>query len=839
MQRPRPFPWLQRFPRRKAAGLLLLLLLAPPLLWLRETLRDLPDPLQGLSTPPTRPSLRITDRHGRLLYEALPGQARFTPLPAAEMPPCLKQATVAVEDASFYTNPGWDLRGMLRALWIDLRAGAPLAGGSTITQQVVRNLLLSPQERHTRTLRRKLREIALAWRLTHQLSKDQILALYLNTTYYGGMAYGAEAAAQTYFGKSARHLTLPECALLAGLPQAPARYDPFAHPEAARQRQREVLNLMVRHGFLSPQARDRALAAPLRLNPAPYPLRAPHFVWLVLQQVQAWQAQGRLPRHIPLEVRTTLDLHLQSLAEETVRWHLQRLRQGGDRRVNNAAVVILRATTGEVLALVGSADYHDPSIHGAVNMAVMPRPTGSAFKPFIYALALQPDQPQPWTEATVLWDVRTVFHTHQGRPYIPQNYDHRYHGPVTLRQALASSLNIPAVITLQKVGLAPTLATARRLGITSLEEAERYDLSLALGGGEVSLLELSAAYTSFAAGGEYHPPLTVLEVRPAASAPAEREPALYQATPPPPTPVWDPRVAWLISDILSDDAARAVGFPRHTSLEVGFPAAVKTGTSSGFHDNWALGYTPEYVVGVWVGNADFQAMEGVDGLTGAAPIWHSLIRALQGHRPASAFARPPGLIHREVCTLSGALPTPACPQTHWAWFLAGTEPTQPDAVYRILEVDSATGLLAGPATPPARRMKITALDLPPQAWAWARRHGWPLVQDFAPPAASAAQGTARVVLRSPPDGSTYRLSADLSPEAQAILIEAETDLPHARLRLWADQRLLAECPAPTCRAWWFLEPGAHRFWAEGVGADGARYTTAPAHIWVETGAEAP
>ncbi len=804
-----------------------------PAFWLYETLQDLPDPTQALSASPLPPSLRITDRHGRLLYEALPGQARFAPLPAAEIPACLKQATIAVEDASFYTNPGWDLRGLLRALWIDLRAGEAVAGGSTITQQVVRNLILSPEERHARTLRRKVRELVLAWQLTRHLSKDQILALYLNTTYYGALAYGVEAAAQTYFGKSARDLTLPECALLAGLPQAPARYDPFLHPDAARARQAVVLDLMVRHGLLTPQERDRALAVPLSLNPAPYPMRAPHFVWMVVQQIRAWQAQGRLPRDVPLEVRTTLDLDVQTLAEKAVQRHLAYLREGGDRRVNNAAVVVIQVDTGDVLALVGSADYHNTAIHGAVNMAVMPRPTGSAFKPIFYALALQPGQPHPWTEATVLWDVRTVFHTHEGRPYIPQNYDRQEHGPVTLRQALASSLNIPAVLTLQKVGLEATLNAARRLGITSLGVAEHYDLSLALGGGEVSLLELTAAYTAFADAGKYHPPLMILDVHPLSPDAGGTTAPLYQATPPEPTPVWDPRVAWLISDILSDDTARTLGFPRHTSLEVGFPAAVKTGTSSGFHDNWAIGYTPAYVVGVWVGNADFQAMEGVDGLTGAAPIWHSLIRALQGHRPPQPFERPPGLVRREVCTLSGVLPTPACPQTHWAWFIAGTEPTQPDTVYHTLEVDAATGVLAGPDTPPTRRVKVTALDLPPAAWPWARAHGWPLLQDFVAQTAEAVPSSTQVVLTSPPDGAVYRLSTDLAPEEQAIPVEAESALPEAGLRLWADDQVLAECTAPTCRAWWVLTPGAHRFWAEITLPDGTHQTTAPVTIQVE------
>ncbi len=796
--------------------------------WLYEILRDLPNPSQALKGPYRPPSLQITDRSGRLLYETLPqGEGRFTPLPATDIPPCLKQATVAVEDATFYTNPGVDWRGMARALWLNLRAGHIVAGGSTITQQVVRHLLLADEARE-RTLRRKLREIALAWRLTHTLSKDDILALYLNTTYYGGLAYGVEAAAQTYFGKPAAQLTLPECALLAGLPQAPARYDPFTHPEAARARRDTVLDLMVRHGFLTATEAARAKAVPLSLNPAPYPMRAPHFVWMVLDEVQALQRAGRLPQDVPLVIRTTLDLDIQTLAEDAVHRHLAALRRERDRRVNNAAVVVLDAHTGALRALVGSSDYTNTAIHGAVNMALAPRPTGSAFKPLIYAAALQPDQPHPWTEATVLWDVRTTFTTHDGMPYIPANYDRRYHGPVTLRQALASSLNIPAVLTLQKVGVSTVLTYARRLGITSLGAAEEYDLSLALGGGEVPLLELTAAYTAFADAGRFHAPWWLHEVY------DPQGHLLYHAQPPSPHRVWDPRVAWLISDILSDDKARAIGFGRHSSLEVGFPAAVKTGTSSGLHDNWTIGYTTDWVIGVWVGNADFQAMQEVDGLTGAAPIWHDIIRTLHHEAPPPPFPQPDGLIRQEVCTLSGLLPSPQCRQRHLAWFIVGTEPHTLDTTYRLLEVDWQTGTLASSTTPPERRHKVLALDLPPQGWAWARAQGWPLVQDFGPsPTAATGEHTPAVVLHSPPDGSVYRLSPDLPAQAQQIPIEAETSLSGATLRLWADDRLLAQCPAPTCRAWWTLVPGEHHFWAEVIPPQGAPFTSATARIEVE------
>ncbi len=808
---------------RRALPLLSLALALGALI--RGWLGPLPDPRAALEQVQRVASVRVTDRKGRELFTTLsPGpdhnQGRYLPLPAERIPPCLRDATLAVEDASFYHNPGIDWRGMLRAAWVNARSGRIVAGGSTLTQQVVRNLLLPPSERYQRSLRRKAREAVLAWQLTRILSKDEILALYLNHTYYGGLAYGVEAAAHTYFGKSAADLTLAECALLAGLPQAPARYDPFLHPEAARERQKVVLALMVRHGFITPAQRDRALAEPIVLRPDPSPLHAPHAVWMALGWLAQQQDSGRLPRDQGLEVRLTLDLDIQRRAEAAVQRHLARLQaQGKD--VDNAAVVVLEATTGQVLALVGSADYTNSFIDGALNMAVRPRPTGSAFKPFIYALALEPDHPPAWTEATVLWDLETTFTTQDGQPYRPRNYDLREHGPVTVRQALASSLNIPAVQALDAVGVPRAVARGWQLGLP-LAEPQYYDLSLALGGGELSLLDLTAAYTAFADQGRYHPPQWVLEVRDAATGQI-----LYRPPRAPTRQVWDPRVAWLISDILSDDTARTLGFGRYSSLAVGFPAAVKTGTSSGFHDNWTIGYTPEVVVGVWAGHADYRPMRQVDGLTGASPIWNEIIRALT---PApKPFPQPPGLVQQEVCTLSGQRPTPACPQTHLAWFLRGTEPTQPDTLFQPVVLDVATGLLAGPDTPPERRRASVALRLDdPRAQDWARDHGWLVWADLA----RAAEPEQPVRLLRPLDGARYRLDPRLPAAAQRIQVEAAVSGPATQVRLGVDQQVLAELATRPYRAWWTLAPGRHQVWAEVHRGDG-RVQRVEVHIVVE------
>jgi len=350
------------------------------------------------------PSIRITDRNGQLLYDILPQEGgRHAVLPFSAIPQCIKDATIAVEDKNFYTNPGIDPGGIARALWLNLRSGSTVSGGSTITQQLARNLVLAQDERNEISIRRKMREAVLAWQLTRKLTKADLLALYLNQVNYGGMAYGVEAASQTYFGKPARDLILPECALLAGLPQAPGYYDPFTHPELAGERQQVVLGLMEQQGRITPAQRSAAEAAPLSYNPQPYPIEAPHFIWLVKDQLDALFASGALDRTQSLIVRTTLDLDDQHKAEEILKRRVAAFKPLEGQivhNVNNAALVVLDPHSGEILSLIGSADYFDDSIDGALDMATSPRQTGSAFKPFIYAQALDPKRAQPWTAAS-------------------------------------------------------------------------------------------------------------------------------------------------------------------------------------------------------------------------------------------------------------------------------------------------------------------------------------------------------------------------------------------------------------------------------------------------------
>ncbi len=779
---------------------------------------DLPS-VDSLPANLITPSVRITDRNGRLLYDILPSQTgRQASLSFENLPQCMKDATLAVEDKNFYHNPGVDLEGIVRALWINLQGGETIAGGSTITQQVARNLLLSQNERTERTLRRKLRETVLAWELTRKFAKDEILALYLNQIDYGGMSYGVEAAAQTYFGKHARDLLLPECALLAGLPQAPGLYNPFTNPDLAAQRQKIVLGLMEAQGYITHAQLLDAEATPLSYNPAPYPIEAPHFVWIVKDQLDALFASGRLDPRQSLVVRTTLDLNDQHLAEQVLTRHIQEFQPRAgqiDHNVNNAALVVLDPHSGEILALVGSADYFDASIDGALDMASSPRQTGSAFKPFIYAQALDPTRPNPWTAATSILDVSTTFITHDGSPYTPKNYDGREHGPVSVREALASSLNVPAVITLQHVGIQNTLDLAGHLGITSLGEAQDYDLSLALGGGQISLLQLSTAYDSLADGGYYTGSQAMLDVHDVNGH------LLYTQEKTAPVQVFDPRVTWLINDILSDDRARSIGFGLNSTLKLDRTAAVKTGTTTNFHDNWTIGYTPDLLVGVWVGNSNYEAMHDVTGVTGAAPIWHDALRALLEGQPDRPFVQPEGLQQVEVCSLSGLLPTPACPHTRMEWFIPGTEPKQSDAYYQQVWVDALTGLPAKDSTPPEQRKSLIVLDLPIEAQPWARSQGLPLLADLK------AQGlnlnslqANELSLISPTPNTTYRITPNLPQSDQQIELEAVVGLGLSHVTFWVDGNQLAEPASPPYRAWWALSAGEHQFWAEGVNTIG-------------------
>lgn len=815
---------------------LLTILTVMLLVWL---FADLPS-LERLQEPLTTPSIRITDRYGRRLYDVIADEGgRHTIVSLEVIPMNLRNATIAVEDSNFYNNPGVELRGILRALWTNLRGGETLAGGSTITQQVARNLLLETGERFQRTLKRKLRESLLAWHITRNFHKDEILALYLNHMYYGAMAYGVEAAAQTYFSKSVAELDLAECALLAGLPQAPSLYNPLTDPEAAKERQSIVLDLMEKQGMIADQ--EKALASRERLIfvSKPYPIEAPHFVMMIRDQIGQILPPEALFIGGGLNVRTTLDLDWQHSAEHIIEHQLEALNEptasGHGHRVGNTALVALDPHTGEILALVGSPDYFEPSINGAINMALAPRQPGSAIKPLIYAAAMDPAHPDPWTAATMILDVHSAFVTHDGQAYAPVNFDRMEHGPVLLRNALGSSLNIPAVRVLDAIGMDAVFDLATDLGISTFGDPDRYDLSLALGGGEVRLVELASSYAAFANGGYRLTPSMILEIS------NSRGDALYLPDPPYQLQVLDPRLAWLISDILSDDNARMVGFGVNSALRIDRPAAVKTGTTTDFRDNWTIGYTPTIVVGVWVGNANNQPMSDVTGLSGAAPIWHQFIRTVLAGEPEIPFERPDGLSQVEVCALSGQLPTDFCPYRITEWFIQGTEPAQFDTLHRNVQIDIDTGCLADNTTPESRKVSRTVLDLPPEAFPWARTQGLTLTTDVV------CEGDVLGEVGEPydvplrliaPDPNTvYNISPITPIDAQQIRLEAVGETEFRDVTLWVDDEVVATLSDPPYQAWWPLSVGVH--WASAVGITESGETISSEQIMFEVSDQEP
>ena len=788
---------------------------------------DIPD-LDTLEGNLATPSVRFVDRKGRVLYNLInDAQGHNSPVSFETIPIYLVQATIATEDQNFFHHPGVDFFGILRSIWINLQGGETLAGGSTITQQVARNLLLSEAEQFNRTFRRKIREAWLAWRITEKYSHDEIIVLYLNQMYYGAMAYGVEAAAQAYFGRSVNELNLAECALLAGIPQAPAFYNPFVYPDAAKNRQRTVLDLMLHQGYITSDEREVASRQELIYSSSPYPIEAPHFVMYVIVEVdQLLQGQVRNPEQ-PLIVQTTLDLDLQHLAEKAIEKQLRILsdekpaRQSSDQsptaylpgghNVDNAALIAIDPKSGAVVAMVGSQDFFDPETAGAINMSITPRQPGSALKPIIYAAAFSPEFSEPLTPASMILDIDTAVITREGSSYVPANFDNLEHGPVSARQALGSSLNIPAVIVLNEIGFDRFFDLASKLGISTLGNPSDYDLSLALGGGEVTLFELTAAYASIANQGIRVEPFTIDEIR------TNEGQIVYQHKLERKFRVLDDRVAWLISDILSDNNARLIGFGPNTVLNLDRPAAVKTGTTTNFHDNWTIGYTPDLVTGIWVGNTNHEPMKGVSGLSGAGPIWHQFMREALTGTMKNWYTRPGGLIEVEVCTLSGQLPSKACPHTKSEWFIQGTEPKLKDTLFHDIWLDKKTGTVANESTTLENRFSMTVLDLPPQAYAWAKENGIPLLVDYLSKEPKHLTGPDNSIIKiiTPGDQSIFLLSKTLSNNIQKIHIQIGVDYPFEEVLLWLDGKLITSLSSPSYETWWEIQLGDHTLWAEG------------------------
>jgi penicillin-binding protein 1C len=631
--------------------------------WAKTQLSLLPNPnLLTIRDIPV--STRIYDRSGTLLYQIYVDENR-TMVGLSDLPKFLKDATIAIEDKNFYHHLGFDPTGIIRASLAN-RDGVITQGGSTITQQLIRSALLSPEQ----TWQRKIKELILSFWAERIYSKDQILTMYFNQIPYGGAAYGIEAAAQTYFNKRAKDLNLAEASLLVGLPSSPTTYSPFGtRPDLAKQRQRQVLDAMVAQKYLRPEEEMAALSTPLTFAPTETSIKAPHFVMYV-RDLLAKKYGNRKVEQGGLEVITTLDLPTYENTLKLVRDGVAAQKYLG---VGNGAALITNPKTGEILSMVGSTDFFDTARDGNVNVTLAQRSPGSSIKPLTYALAMDKGMIFP---STIIDDSPIVYRFSDGPNYAPSNYDNRFHGRVTVRTALASSYNIPAVKVLEKDGLLNFIDYARKSGINSFEDPSRYGLSLTLGGGEVTMLEMATAFSQFANLGrkvDLNPIIKITDYR----GKVLEENTSHQNPATSGSQLISPQTAFLISDILADNPARAPAFGYGSALVVpNHTVSVKTGTAQDKRDNWTVGYTPTILAAVWVGNNDNSPMSPYleSGNTGAAAIWNPIMRSLLEGKPDEGLSRPDNLISVQICTINGLLPCQFCPFVKTEYFVRGTEP---------------------------------------------------------------------------------------------------------------------------------------------------------------------
>ncbi|MHB8625079.1 MAG: transglycosylase domain-containing protein [Aggregatilineales bacterium] len=663
-------------------------------------------------------TVNILDAAGNVIAQVNdPNGGRRTLVPLAQISPYLIHATVSTEDSRFYQNPGFDVFAIARAVLQNVVAGQTVSGASTIEQQLARLLVFDPNSVGSPT-QRKLIEIIVASEIDRRYTKDQILEMYLNQIPYGNFSYGIEAASQTYFNAHAKDLNLMQAALLAGLPQSPATYDPVQNRQAAFTRLDTVLRLMVNTGCLpvtnpatgqqplcvtqndiNKAAAQKAIIETTTYQPPSNNYKHPHFVNYVLQQLE--KTYGSAIYNAGFTVYTTLDPTLQAVAEKSVAAQVSQL---AAQHVTDGAALVIRPQDGAVLAMVGSADFNNASIHGQINMALAPRQPGSSLKPFVYLTAFEPTSDgQYMTPATVLWDVPNSCFNVTNPPYCPTNYDNRFHGPVSVRTALANSYNVPAVKTFNYDTVDRFKIVADNVGLKfPLTQPDTAGLATALGATEVRLTDEVRAYATLANQGRQLGGLfAIARITTNDASGAQTE--VYNASQNPITlsQVADPGLVYLITSILSDNNARVAAFGPNSSLQLanGQPAAVKTGTTSDFRDNWTVGYTPSVVVGVWVGNADDTPMINVEGVTGAGPIWNQVMTAAMAGKGIQPFAVPPNVGSTTVCADFGTAFFQGCKTQGQEVFVTNQPPPTVDKVIQQAQVDQWSGLIANQYCP--------------------------------------------------------------------------------------------------------------------------------------------
>lgn len=634
--------------------------------------RDLPEPGK-LTEAQAANSTRIYDRNGVPLYSVYEDVNR-TYVKIDKIPKNLQHATISIEDKNFYKNNGFSATGYVRGLLLDPIIHHRLSGGSTITQQLVKNVLLTSE----RSIPRKVKELVLSIQVDKRYSKDQILEMYLNDVPYGGTAIGVEAASENYYGKKVSDLDLAQSALLAGLPQSPSVYSPFTGNKYYINRAASVLKAMREQGYIT---KDQEKAANAEIKNMKFTqrdavsMKAPHFV-IYVKQLLAQQFGEAAVETGGLQVKTTLDYKIQEQAEDIVKKQVDGLKSY---KVGNGAAIVSDPKTGEILAMVGSKDYFDEKNDGNFNVALANRQPGSSLKPVMYATAFE----KGYTPSTMIMDVKTDFPNGSGGTYTPVNYDGKFRGPVQVRFALGNSLNIPAVKMLAKVGVKDVMQQGYDMGLKNWQPTtsnlQNVGLSLVLGGREVSLMDEVTAYGVFANKGVKMEPVTILEVK------DNNGKTLYKAKKKDGQKVLSPEIAFLISHILLDNNARSDAFGPNSLLNIaGKTVSVKTGTTDEKRDNWAIGFTPSYVVGVWVGNNDNSPMNQAiaSGITGASPIWHDIMTAVLKGKKDEQPQKPDDVVAVQVDTVGGGMPTAGKP-TRSEYFVKGTEPTSESQIYKV------------------------------------------------------------------------------------------------------------------------------------------------------------
>lgn len=635
--------------------------------------RDLPEPGK-LSEAQIGNSTRIYDRNGIPLYSVYEDVNRSY-VKLDQIPKYLQQATIATEDKNFYKNKGFSVTGYIRGLIIDPILRRRVTGGSTLTQQLVKNVLLSSE----RTLPRKIKELILSIQVDKKYSKDEVLEMYLNDVPYGGTAIGVEAASETYFGKKVKELNLSESALLAGLPQSPSVYSPFTGNKYYIGRSQVVLKNLREQGYITKDQEEKALAEIKKMKftqRESVSMKAPHFV-IYVKQILAAQFGEEMVENGGLQVKTTLDYELQKKSEDIVKSEIEKLKGF---RVGNGAAVVANPKNGEILAMVGSKDYFDQENEGNFNVALANRQPGSSLKPVMYAAAFE----KGYTPSTMIMDVKTEFPTgNADNPtYSPVNYDGKFRGPIQLRFALANSFNVPAVKMLARVGVKDVMEKGYEMGIKNWQPTPKnmssVGLSLVLGGRETTLLDEVTAYSVFANKGVRQDSITILEVK------DNKGKVLFKAKKKDGQKVLSQEIAFLISHILLDNNARSDAFGTRSLLNIsGKTVSVKTGTTDEKRDNWTIGFTPSFVVGVWVGNNDNSPMNPAiaSGVTGASPIWNKIMTEALKNKKDEQPELPKNVVAVQVDSLTGGMPYDNR-STRSEYFVKGTEPTSPSTVYK-------------------------------------------------------------------------------------------------------------------------------------------------------------